>query len=90
MNAVEGGFQSLFQAIGGKKFLCVGNPPPTALEDLFDAEFLPVPGLFSLVKTDFDCAREGIRLSLEEHDRLERRALELELDLCGCLDSRLP
>lgn len=92
MNVLERGFPSVFQAKRQDHIPCVGNPSLRTLEEFFALEFDPVPGLFSLARSDLDGHRMvRIAFSMEaDSDALERRSLELELDLCGCLDSRLP
>lgn len=66
------------------------NPPPKVVPYPvpFAVDFVPSPGLWSLAKTDLGPPPEGWGL-VGWLDRAERRALALELDLAGCLDSGL-
>lgn len=69
--------------------VCTGDRPvdPTRTDPL-DLDWPPAPGLFSLAKRDIGEVGLGLMV-LAWLDRVERRALELELDLAGCRDSGL-
>ncbi len=56
-------------------------PTITSSPTLLDESLPPIPGIYSLAISD---------IGREDDDRLERRALALELDIAGCLDARLP
>lgn len=67
--------------MGLKASLSLSSSPcrsPSLFHDSFD----PVPGVYSLAITDAG-------RSDDDDDDLERRALELELELAGCLDAPL-
>lgn len=55
---------------------------------LLDVDFPPVPGLWSLANSEFAHKPNGVNV-LCWLDRIEFRALALEMDLAGCLDSGL-
>lgn len=69
-------------------FNCGDSSPPASFE-LFEPDFRPAPGLYRLTLADQPPYTPHFE-PLFWNDRAERRSLELELDLAGCLDSGSP